>query len=136
MTELGHLLRVWNDLTAAVTITAQSIEHSQRWDNADALAAVYMVLPLSGLAHGDVNGALDIIDRAGPMRPARQKTGPQDVPAAHMVTAMPDCLFHKLGVQFDLWPGQRFRHRAIFLGSLGLLQELDLIKTRHLGLCV
>ena len=136
MAELGHLLRAWNDLEAAATVTTQCIKHSQRRDNADALTAGYVVLPLIGLAQGDVNSVLNTFDRAGPMPPARQKTGPQDIPAAHMVTTMPDRLFHKLGVQFDLWPGQRFRHRAIFLGSLGLLQELDLIKTRHLGLCV
>jgi hypothetical protein len=136
MAELGHLLRAWNGLEAAAAITTSSIEHSQRWDNADALAAGYVVLSRIWLAQSDVNGALDTFDRARPMPPAGQNTGPQDVPAAHMVATIPGCLFHKLGVQFDLWPGQCFRHRAVFLGSLGLLQELDLVKARHLGLGV
>ncbi len=64
MTGLGNLLREWNDLEEAAQLTAQGIEHSQRWGNVDALINGHVVLSRIWLAQGKLDGALDSLAQA------------------------------------------------------------------------
>ncbi|UCC76197.1 MAG: hypothetical protein JSW37_11875, partial [Anaerolineales bacterium] len=62
---MSGALRQWNDLQAALRHARQAVELYERWGWAEGLAFGYVTLAIALQAAGDVDGALDAIQKAG-----------------------------------------------------------------------
>lgn len=61
---LAGLLYEWNDLEAATRHLTQGLEQGELWGNADTLASGYVGLARARQAQGDLDGALEALQRA------------------------------------------------------------------------